>query len=54
MSKIVESKLIIASGFRPCRSNTYQIFILKQTFEKIWEYGKDLFVCFVDLEKAYV
>ena len=24
-----------------------------QIFEKSWEYGKDLFACFVDLEKAY-
>jgi len=30
-----------------------QIFILKQIFEKSWEYGKDLFVCFVDFEKEY-
>ena len=30
-----------------------QIFTLKQIFEKSWEYGKDLFTCFVDLEKAY-
>ena len=29
------------------------IFALKQIFEKFWEYGKDLFACFVDLEKAY-
>ena len=28
-------------------------FTLKQIFEKSWEYGKDLFACFVDLEKAY-
>ena len=40
-------------GFRPCRSTTDQIFILKQIFEKSWEYGKDLFACFVDVEKAY-
>ena len=30
-----------------------QIFTLKQIFEKSWNYGKDLFSCFVDLEKAY-
>ena len=29
------------------------IFTLKQIFEKSWEYGKDLFACFVDFEKAY-
>ena len=31
----------------------YQIFTLKQIFEKSWEYAKDLFACFVVLEKAY-
>jgi len=35
------------------RSTTHQIFTLKQIFEKSWEYSKDLFSCFVDLEKAY-
>ena len=40
-------------GFRPGRSTTDQIFTLKQIFEKSWEYGKDLFAFFVDLEKAY-
>ena len=30
-----------------------QIFTLKQIFEKFWEYAKDIFTCFVDLEKAY-
>ena len=40
-------------GFRPGRSTTDQIFTLKKIFEKSWEYAKDLFACFVDLEKAY-
>ena len=40
-------------GFRPGRSTTDQIFTLKQIFEKSWEYGKDIYACFVDLEKAY-
>ena len=40
-------------SFRPGRSTTDQIFTLKQIFEKSWEYGKDLFALFVDLEKAY-
>ena len=30
-----------------------QIFTLKQIYAKSREYGKDLFACFVDLEKAY-
>ena len=29
------------------------IFTLKQIFKRFWEIGKDLFACFVDLEKAY-
>ena len=40
-------------SFRPGRSTTDQVFTLTQIFEKSWEYGKDLFACFVDLEKAY-
>ena len=52
--EIVESKLEdIQCGFRPGRSTLDQIFTLKQIFEKFREYGKDLFACFVDLEKAY-
>jgi len=35
------------------RNTTNQIFTVKQIFEKPWEYGKDLFTCFVDLEKEY-
>ena len=52
--EIAESKLEDDQrGFRPGRSTTDQIFILKQIFEKSLELGKDLFACFVDLEKAY-
>ena len=52
--EIVESKLEDGQcGFRLGSSTTDQIFTLKQIFEKSWEYGKDLFACFVDLEKAY-
>ena len=40
-------------GFRPGRSTTDQIFTLRQIFEKSWEYAKDVYACFVDLEKAY-
>ena len=52
--KIAESKLKDGQcGFRPGRGTTDQIFTLKQILEKSWEYNKDLFACFVDLEKAY-
>ena len=52
--KIVESQLDDGqSGFRRGRSTTDQIFSLKQIFDKSWEYNKEFFACFVDLEKAY-
>ena len=52
--EIVESKLEDGQcSFCPSRSTTDQIFTLKQIFEKSWEYVKNLFACFVDLEKAY-
>ena len=50
----MESKLEDGQGgFRSGRSTTDQIFTLKQILETSWEYGKDLFACFVNLEKAY-
>ena len=46
--EIVESKLEDGQcGLQHHRPN------LKQIFDKSWEYGKDVFACFVDLEKAY-
>ena len=52
--EILESKLEDGQcGFRLGCSTADQIFTLKQIFEKSWKYGKDLFACFVDLEKAY-
>ena len=52
--EIAESKLEDGqSGFRPGRSTTDQIFIPKQMFEKCWEYCKDLFECFFNVEKSY-
>jgi len=38
--------------FCPGRSTTDQIFTLQQFFENSWEYTKDVYTCFVDLEKA--
>ena len=52
--KIVKSKLENGQyGFRPGRSSSDQIFTLRQIFEKSLVYAKDVFACFVDLEKAY-
>ena len=51
--ELVESK--VEDGrcdFRPVRSTTDQIFSTKQIFDKSWEYGKDLFACFVNLKKV--
>ena len=53
--EIVKSKLEDGQcNFRPGRSTMDQIFTLRQIFEKSWEFAKDVFACFVDLEKAYV
>ena len=30
-----------------------QVIALQQVFEKLWEYVKEVYTCFVDLEKAY-
>ena len=40
-------------GFMPGRGTTEAMFIIQQMQEKYWEGQKDLFFCFVDLEKAY-
>ena len=53
--EIIEPKLNDTQcGLRPGRSTTDQIFTLQQIFEIPWEeYAKDVYTCFVDLEKAY-
>ena len=40
-------------SFMPGRGTKDVIFIVRQLPEKFWEVKKDLFFCFVDLEKAY-
>lgn len=40
-------------GFRPNRSTTDQIFIIKQIFQKVWEYNKKVYTLFIDFKKAY-
>ena len=52
--EIIESKPDDTQcGSRSGRSTTDQTFTLQQIFEKSWEYAKDVYTCFVDLEKAY-
>ena len=52
--RIVEPRMAEEQcGFRPGRSTTDQVFTLHQVQEKAWEYAKQVFLAFVDLEKAY-
>jgi len=43
---------MIPSAVFPGHSTTDQI-SLSSKFEKSWEYAKDVYTCFVNLEKAY-
>lgn len=40
-------------GFRANRSTTDQIFVIRQTLQKMWEFNKDVYILFVDFKKAY-
>ena len=40
-------------GFRPLRGCQDQIFSLRQIMEKSYEWNRELYLCFIDLEKAY-
>jgi len=51
--KIIESKLEnTPCGFRLGRSTNDQIFALNKILDKSWEYAKDVYTCFVGIEKA--
>ena len=41
------------AGFRANRSTIDQIFILKMAMEKSREFNKPIFMCFIDIQKAY-
>ena len=54
LRNIVETQLDDSQcGFRPLRGCQDQIFSLRQISEKCYEIGKEVFMCFIDLEKAY-
>jgi len=51
--EIIEPKLNNTQcDFGAGHGTTAQIFTLQQIFEKSWEYAKNVYTCFVDLEKA--
>ena len=51
---MVEDKLNEAQhGFRPGRGTTNLTFTLKMMIEKNWEWNRQMYVAFVDLEKAF-
>ena len=39
--------------FRPGRSTSDLIFVMKMMMENSWEWGKDIFALFIDFEKAF-
>src|SRR6202000_1219471 len=43
----------VQGGFRPMRGCQDQIFCLRQAIEKLYEKNKDLYLCFMDLEKGF-
>ena len=51
---LVDCQLLeIQSGFRSNKSNIDQIFTLKMAMEKRRAFNKSLFMCFIDIAKAY-
>jgi hypothetical protein len=40
-------------GFRPGKSTTDQIFIIRQLYQKTWEFDREIHTLFVDFKKAY-
>ncbi len=56
IKKVVEGHGVLfeqQAGFRPGRGTRDQAHTLLRLIEKTMEYDKELFLCFVDLEKAY-
>ncbi|CAF4074483.1 unnamed protein product [Adineta steineri] len=54
IQQLIDNQLLEAqSGFRPNRSTIDHIFILKMIMERRKEFNKPLFLCFIDITKAY-
>jgi len=45
--------MIPSAVFVPSHSTSDQILTLQKIFEKSWEYAKDVYTCFIELENAY-
>lgn len=41
------------SGFMRGKSTIYPIYFVRQVLEKFYEYGKEVYLCFVDFKQAY-
>ena len=54
VQKCLSTKLLEEqAGFQPNRSTVDHIFTLKMLFESTRDYNKPLFLCFLDIQKAY-
>ena len=40
-------------GFRPGRSTSDLVFVMKMIMEKSWQWGKDKFALSIDMDKAF-
>ena len=52
-SRTEEVRSEAQAGFRPGRSTIDQLFTLRLLAEKYYEFGKDLYICYVDFQKAF-
>ena len=52
--RIVESRIQeVQCGFRPGRGTVDQLYTLDRILEGAWEFAQPIYMCFVDLEKAF-
>ena len=52
--RIVESRIQeVQFGFRPGRGTLNQLYTLSRVLEGAWEFAQPVYMCFVDLEKAF-